>query len=214
MRERSTLINRVHKTLEGANIKLASEASDEMGVSGRAILEVLSAGQSDPAGMAELARGKLRTKREPLTKALEGRVKPHHRFVLTELLCQMDSLDETISRFDAEIETYCRPFEEAVERLDTIPGIGRQGAEIIVADIGTDMTRFPSDRHLCAWAGVAPGNDESAGKRRSGKTRKGERALQRWCNPPMSPLIPRIPIWERCIIGSPHAVARNERSLR
>jgi transposase len=178
VRERATLINRVHKTLEGANIKLASVASDVMGVSGRAILEALLEGQSDPARMAELAQGKLRAKREQLAKALEGRVKPHHRFVLTELLCQIDSLEETISRFDAEIETYCRPFEEAVERLDTIPGVGRQTAEIIVAEIGTDMTCFPSARHLCAWAGVAPGNDESAGKRRSGKTRKGDRALR------------------------------------
>jgi transposase len=178
VRERATLINRVHKTLEGANIKLTAVASDVMGVSGRAILEALLQGQSDPATMAELARGKLRLKREQLTKALEGRVKPHHRFVLTELLCQMDSLDETIRRFDAEIETYCRPFEEAVARLDTIPGVGRQGAEIIVAEIGTDMTRFPSAAHLCAWAGVAPGNDESAGKRRSGRTRKGDRALR------------------------------------
>lgn len=178
VRERATLINRVHKTLEGANIKLASVASDVLGVSGRAILEALLEGQSDPAMMAELAHGKLRAKREQLAKALEGRVKPHHRFVLTELLCQIDSLEETISRFDAEIETYCRPFEEAVERLDTIPGVGRQTAEIIVAEIGTDMACFPSARHLCAWAGVAPGNDESAGKRRSGKTRKGDRALR------------------------------------
>lgn len=178
VRERATLINRVHKTLESANIKLTSVASDVMGVSGRAMLAALLEGQSDPATIAELARGRLRTKREPLTKALEGRVKPHHRFVLTELLCQMDNLDETINRFDAEIETYCRPFEEAVERLDTIPGIGREAAEVIVAEIGTDMTRFPSAKHLCAWAGVAPGNDESAGKRRSGKTRKGDRALR------------------------------------
>lgn len=178
VRERATLINRVHKTLEGANIKLASVASDVLGVSGRAILAALSEGQSDPATMAELAHGKLRLKREQLTKALEGRVKPHHRFVLTELLCQIDNLDETISHFDAEIETYCRPFEEAVARLDTIPGVGQRAAEVIVAEIGTDMTRFPSARHLCAWAGVAPGNDESAGKRRSGKTRKGDRALR------------------------------------
>jgi transposase len=113
-----------------------------------------------------------------LAKALEGRVKPHRRFELRELLCQIDSLDEMISGFDAEIETYCRPFEEAVERLDTMPGVGRQTAEIIVAEIGADMTCFPSARQLCAWAGVAPGNDESAGKRRSGKTRKGDRALR------------------------------------
>ena len=115
----------------------------------------------------------MREKREELTRALEGRVKAHHRFVLTELLCQIDNFDETIARFDQEIEEYCRPFEEAVGLLDTIPGVGREAAEIIVSEIGTDMSRFPTADHLAAWAGVAPGNNESAGKRRSGKTRKG-----------------------------------------
>ena len=97
--------------------------------------------------------------------------------MLTELLCQIDSLDETIARFDEQIEAYCRPFEEAVDLLDTIPGVARQTAEIIVSEIGTDMSRFPSANHLAAWAGVAPGNNESAGKRRSGKTRNGNKPL-------------------------------------
>lgn len=177
VRERATLVNRLQKVLESANIKLASVASDVMGVSGRAILEALIGGQASPEQMAELARGRLREKRDDLVKSLEGRVKPHHRFVLTELLCQIDSLEETIARFDQEIGEYCRPFEEAVVLLDTIPGVARATAEAIVAEIGTDMSRFASADHLAAWAGVAPGNNESAGKRRSGKTRKGNKAL-------------------------------------
>jgi transposase len=127
--------------------------------------------------MAELSKGRLRSKRTELSQALEGRVKPHHRFVLTELLCQIDSLDETIARFNLEIEEYCRPFEEAVVLLDTIPGVARETAEIIVSEIGTDMSRFPTARHLASWAGVAPGNNESAGKKRSGKTTKGNKPL-------------------------------------
>jgi transposase len=178
IRERVTLINRVQKLLEDANIKLAAVASDIMGVSGRAILAALIAGHTEPHTLAELAKGRLRSKREPLTKALEGRVKPHHRFVLTELLCQIDSLDETVARFDAQIQEISGPFEEAVGLLDTIPGIARHTAEMIVAEIGTNMSRFPSADHLASWAGVAPGNYESAGKRASGKTRKGNRFLR------------------------------------
>lgn len=177
VRERVNLANRVQKVLESANIKLASVATDVLGVSGRAMLEALIAGQASPAEMAELAKGRLREKREPLAKALEGRVQVHHRFVLTELLCQIDNLDETIARFDAQIEAYCAPYEEAVVLLDTIPGVARQTAEIMVAEIGTDMSRFPTADHLAAWAGVAPGNHESAGKRRSGQTRKGNKPL-------------------------------------
>lgn len=177
IKERSTLVNRVQKVLESANIKLSSVASNVMGVSGRAILEALIAGTLTPEQMAGLSKGRLRQKRDELSRALEGRVKPHHRFVLTELLCQIDSLDETIDRFDQEIEEYCHPFEEAVALLDTIPGIARETAEIIVSEIGTDMSRFPSANHLASWAGVAPGNNESAGKRHSGRTTKGNRAL-------------------------------------
>jgi transposase len=109
---------------------------------------------------------------------LEGRVKAHHRFVLTELLCQIDGLDETITRFDEQIRQACVPFEEAVALLDTIPGLSRQSAETIVSEMGSDMTRFPDADHLAAWAGVAPGNNESAGKRFSGKTRKGNKVLR------------------------------------
>lgn len=177
VRERATLVNRIQKVLESANIKLASVATDVMGVSGRAILEALIEGQDTPAQMAELAKGRLREKREKLTKALEGRVKAHHRFLLTELLCQIDNLEETIAHFDQEIAEYCRPFEEAVVLLDTIPGVARTTAEAIVAEIGTDMSRFPSADNLASWAGVAPGNHESAGKRKSGRTRQGNQAL-------------------------------------
>jgi transposase len=177
IRERATVVNRVQKVLESANLKLGSVASNVVGVSGRAMLEAIIAGQATPAQMAELSKGRMREKREQLAKALEGRVKPHHRFVLTELLCQIDNLDEAIARFDQEIERYCAPFEAAVVLLDTIPGVARQTAEIIVSEIGTDMQRFPTADHLASWAGVAPGNDESAGKRRSGKTRKGNKPL-------------------------------------
>jgi transposase len=177
VRERATVVNRIQKTLESANIKLASVASDVMGVSGRAMLEAIVTGTANAGEMADLAKGRLREKREQLDKALEGRVKPHHRFVLSELLCQVDNLDESIARFDAEIEKYCRPFEEAVDLLDTIPGVAQRTAEVIVSEIGTDMSRFPTANHLAAWAGVAPGNNESAGKRYSGTTRHGNRAL-------------------------------------
>jgi transposase len=177
VRERATVVNRIQKTLESANIKLASVASNVMGVSGRAMLEAIVTGTANATEMAGLAKGRLREKREQLDKALEGRVKPHHRFVLAELLCQVDSLDESIARFDAEIEKYCRPFEEAVELLDTIPGVAQRVAEVIVSEIGSDMSRFPTADHLAAWAGVAPGNNESAGKRYSGTTRHGNRAL-------------------------------------
>jgi len=177
VKERATLVNRVQKVLESANIKLASVASNVIGVSGRAMLKAIINSTATPEQMAELSKGRLRSKRTELSQALEGRVKPHHRFVLTELLCQIDSLDETIARFDQEIEEYCRPFEEAVVLLDTIPGIARKTAEIIVSEIGTDMSRFPTANHLASWAGVAPGNNESAGKTRSGRTTKGNKPL-------------------------------------
>jgi transposase len=178
VRERATLINRVQKTLESANIKLASVASNVLGVSGRAMLNALVAGQIDGAAMAQLAQGRLRNKRDELSRALTGRVKPHHRFVLTELLCQIDALDETIEHFNQEIETYCRPFQEAIPLLDTIPGVAQATAEMIVSEIGTDMSRFATADHLAAWAGLVPGHHESAGKRRSTRTRKGNPVLR------------------------------------
>jgi len=179
IRERATLCNRVQKVLESANIKLSCVASDVLGVSGRAILEALVAGESNPAVLSELSRGRLRDKRGALEQALTGRVGPVHRFVLGELLCQIDSLEESIARFDEEIEKVMAPFEEAVELLDTIPGVAQATAQVILSEVGVEMNRFPSARHLCAWAGVAPGNHESGGKRLSGRVRQGNQSLRR-----------------------------------
>jgi len=177
IKERATLINRLQKALESANIKLTSVVTNIEGVSGRAMVEAIIAGEASPEAMATLAKGRLRAKHEALEQALAGRVQAHHRFILKELLCQIDSLDESIEHFDEEIKTYCRPFEEAIARLDTIPGVARETAEVIISEIGVDMSRFPSAAHLASWAGVAPGNHESAGKRLSGRTTKGNQAL-------------------------------------
>jgi transposase len=175
--ERSSLVNRVQKALEGANIKLASVATDIMGKSGRAILAALIEGTASPEQMADLSLGRLRAKHDQMVKALEGRVKAHHRFVLTELLCQIDNLDETLERFDAQIAAACGPYEAAVETLDAIPGVGPDAAQIMVSEMGVDMSRFPTEGHISAWAGVAPGNNESGGKRLGGRRRKGNKAL-------------------------------------
>ncbi len=178
IRERVNLVNRVQKLLEDANIKLASVASSVMGVSGRAMLNALVEGQVSAEVMADLAQGRLRQKRDQLTKALTGRMKDHHRFVLAELLCQIDGLDETIERFNAQIQQHCLPFENAVTWLDSIPGVARQAAEMIGAEIGIDMSRFPSADQLASWAGVVPGNRQSGGKRLSSKARQGNRVLR------------------------------------
>ena len=176
VRARATLVNRVHKALEDANLKLASVATDIMGVSGRAILAALLAGEADPTVLAELAKGPLRKKRPQLEQALRGHLRPHQSFVLTELLAQIDSVEETIARFTAQIQTTCAEDgneAEIVALLDSIPGLSEATAQVVVAEIGTDMRRFPSAAALAAWAGLAPGNDESAGRQRSGRTRKG-----------------------------------------
>ncbi len=180
VRGRATLVNRVQKVLESTNLKLTAVVSNIAGVSGRAILAALLDGEEDVTVLAELARGKLRKKRDELERALRGRLQPHHRFLLTELLAQIDGLDDTIARFDAEIVRLCTVNEEArvVELLDTIPGIGRAMAELLIAEIGVDMTKFPTPAHLAAWAGVAPGSNESAGRQRSGRTRKGNAWLK------------------------------------
>lgn len=180
VRERATLSNRVQKVLESANLKLAAVASDVLGVSGRAMLEAIAAGEEDAARLAELAKGRLRKKRAALEQALSGRVRPHHRFLLTELLVQIDAIEETIARFDEQIALACATNDEevVVELLDTIPGIARGTAELLVAEIGTDMGRFPSADHLASWAGLCPGNNESGGRQRSGRTRKGNAWLR------------------------------------
>jgi len=176
--ERTRTVQRLQKVLESANIKLASVARDIQGVSARAMLEQLANGQTNPKMLAELAKGRLRQKRAELEQALVGRLQDHHRFLIAELLAHIDYLDESIERLDAQIGDRFRPFEADLELADTIPGINQRSAEVMLAEIGTDLSRFPTDRHISSWSGICPGNDESAGKRRSGKTRRGNRWLR------------------------------------
>ena len=171
--ERARLTNRLQTVLEDANVKLASVVTDIRGVSARAILAALIAGETDPVVLAELARGRMRSKREVLAQAVVGRFTPHHAFLITEHLSQLDYLEEAVERVSAEIAQRLADEQAALELLDTIPGVGQRAAEIILAEIGTDMARFPSAKHLASWAGMCPGNKESGGKRLSGKTRKG-----------------------------------------
>ena len=178
VRERTAEVNRLQKTLEGANIKLASVVSDVTGVSARAMLGELVAGQDDAATLAALAQGQLRRKRADLEQALTGRMSAHQRFMVAQHLAHIDGLDEQIAAVGVEIGERVRPFEAELAILDSIPGIGRWSAEVILAEIGTDMSRFPDAAHLASWAGMCPGHDESAGKRRSGKTRKGSSWLR------------------------------------
>ena len=176
--ERSAEVNRLQKTLEGANIRLSSVASDVMGASGRQMLAALLEGKADPKEMAELAKGSMRGKIPQLEKALEGQFRPHQRFLVAQQLAHIDYLDELIAQLNEEVAKRVRPFEEVIQRLDGIPGVGRIVAEVIVAEIGLDMSRFPTANHLASWAGMSPGNNESAGKRKSGRTRKGNSALR------------------------------------
>jgi len=177
--ERTAVINRVQKVLEDANIKLAGVASSIMGLSGRAMLAALLAGTTDPATLAELALGKLRKKRDALTRALSGRFSEYHRLLLTTHMAHLDFLEEEIERLSATIAARLHPFEEELARLDTIPGVDRRTAEVLLAEIGADMARFPTAGHLASWAGMCPGNHESGGKRKAGRTRKGSKWLRR-----------------------------------
>ena len=177
-RERSREVNRLQKVLEDAGVKLTSVLTDIMGASGRAMVEALVAGTTDPRVLAELARGQLRKKLPALQRALVGRFRPVHAFLLEQILAKIDYLDEVLERLTTEIDRRVAPFEPMLTALDTIPGIDRIGAISLVAETGGDMTRFPSAAHLCSWGGMCPGHDESAGKRRSGKTRKANRYLR------------------------------------
>lgn len=237
--ERATIVNRIQKVLEGANLKLSSVASDVVGASGRAILGEMLAGEETPEVLAALAKGRLKGKQEALQAALEGRIRDHHRFLLTQHLEQLDFLEAQVAAYDAQVvlhmermdaaaqaeaaasaalaslpneavaaapspspaagsgspEETASPgrrhpgdriepeaplgYTAAVRLLDSIPGVGERVAQAIVAEIGTDMRRFPTAAHLAAWAGMAPGNNESAGKRRSGKTTEGNAALRK-----------------------------------
>jgi len=171
--ERSRTVNRLQKILEDTNIKLSVVASDLMGRSAREMLAALVAGEADPAVLAQLARGKMRAKHDLLVQALQGQFKPHHRVLISEQLGHIDTLDEEIARLSAAIAQRLCPYEVPLKQLETIPGIKRRLAEVILAEIGPAMQRFPSARHLASWAGMCPGNRESAGKRLSGRTRKG-----------------------------------------
>ncbi len=201
--ERARIVNRLQKTLEDTNLKLGDVVTDILGKSARAILDALLAGQTDPVTLADLARGRLKAKRAELEQALVGTLKPHHRFMLREQLAHIDSLDEAIVRVGAEIAVHMRPLEQAEQRetcaddavpenqkqaltwaqaivlLCSIPGISQRAAEGILAEIGIEMNRFPSAKHLASWAGMSPGNRESAGKRLSGKTNKGSPWLRK-----------------------------------
>jgi transposase len=172
--------NRVQKVLEDANVKLGSVASDVLGASGRDMLRALIDGTAAPAAIAELARGRMRPKIPLLTEALAGRVNDHHRFMLKALLEQVEHLERQVEAFDARIEQVMTPFERAaVARLDAVPGLNRRSAQNVLAEIGTDMTRFPSAQHLASWAGLCPGNHQSAGTRRGGRVTQGNRWLKR-----------------------------------
>ncbi len=183
VRERGQETQRLQKLLETANLKLSAVATNVLGASGRAMLAALLDGEDDPAVLAELARGKLRAKLPALRQALAGRVKPYHRVLLGELLGHITYLDEAIARLYDEIERHLAPFAEAVERLQTIPGVSATAAATTIAEIGVDMARFPSHKHLASWAGVCPGHRQSGGKRLSGKPTKGN-------------------VWLRAVLGS------------
>jgi transposase len=171
--ERQREANRLHKALEDTGIKLDCVATDILGVSGRAMLDALCRGTTDPAVLAELAKGKLRKKLPALREALEGRFEAHHALVIGAILAHLDFLDEHIDRLSDAIEEQLGPFAAGVRLASTITGVAERTGEVLVAEIGTDMSRFPSAGHLASWAGRCPGNHRSAGKRRSGRSRKG-----------------------------------------
>jgi transposase len=174
IQERTRQANRLHKVLEDAGIKLASVASDVLGVSGLAMIEALVAGTRDPEALADLARGNLRRKLPALRQALAGRFRAHHAFLVAQILAHLDYLDESIEAVGQQIDVVMAPFADEVARLDTIHGVNKRTAEVIIAEIGVDMRVFPTAGNLASWAGLCPGNNESAGKHRSGKTRKGD----------------------------------------
>ena len=176
--ERSRVANRIQQVLEGANIKLASVASDVLGKSGRAMLAALAAGETDPQRLADLGEGKLQEKREALRSALRGLMGTHQRLMLQSHLRHLGFLEAEIEQLNQEVRTRLAPFDEVLERLDEAPGIARTGAEEVIAEAGTDMSRFRSAGHFASWAGLCPGNHQSGGKRLSGRTRRGNKHLE------------------------------------
>jgi transposase len=173
VRERGRHVQRLQKTLEDANIKLDSVISDIMGLSGRRMIEALIAGETDPNALAALAHRRIKATPAELEAALRGRVTRHHRFLLGLHLQQIDAIDAAIDQIDPEVDALVEPFRTAVQLLTTIPGIDELSARVVLAEIGHDMGRFPTAGHLISWAGLCPKNDESAGKRRSTRMRKG-----------------------------------------
>jgi transposase len=176
--DRARVVNRVQKVLEDANIKLSSVATDVMGVSGTLMIRALADGETDPVKLADLAKRTLRKKMPRLIEALRGGVSDHHRRMLRMLMDQVEFLDRQIAEIGALIETATSGQEEIVKRLDTIPGVDRCTAQVLLAEVGADMRRFPTAAHLCSWATLCPGNHESAGKRKKGTTRHGNRWLK------------------------------------
>jgi transposase len=176
--QHSSVINRIHKTLEDANIKLGTVASNILGASGRDMLRALIEGCQTPTEMADLARRKLREKIPALQEALYGHVTDHHRWLLGELLDQVEDLERRIERFSRRIEELSGPFEDAIKKVDAIPGFDRRGAENVLAEIGVTMKQFPTGGHLAVWAGICPGNNKTGGKSKSGRTTKGNRWLR------------------------------------
>jgi transposase len=183
VREQTALANRIQKLIESGNIKLGQVASDALGVSGRQMLKALAAGETDPGRTAGMARRRMKRKVPELKLALDGRLTPRQRWVLGELLTRYEEVEAAITRAEEqigrEVAACPGPFvAEAVQLMQTIPGVGERVAETVVSEIGVDMGRFPADAHLASWAGVCPGNDESAGKKRAGKTTKGSPYLR------------------------------------
>jgi transposase len=176
--DRAQEVNRLHRLLEDAGLKLASVMTDVMGVSGRAMLEALLAGTTDPTVLAELARGRLRRKLPALQQALHGHFRPQHAFLVTQILAKIDFLEEAIGTLTTEIDRQLRPFEAAVTRLMTIPGVARRNAISVYVETGGEMHHFPTAAHLCSWGAMCPGQDQSAGKRHTGKMRAGNRYLR------------------------------------
>jgi transposase len=173
VREAARNTQRIQKTLEDANIKLTGVVSDILGKSGRAILDALVAGETDPEKLVELTKGRLKAPRQTLVEALRGHVRDHHRFVIKLHLAQVDALNQAVRDLEARVEEHLDPFRKNVEILVTIPGISDVAASVIVSEIGYDMTRFKTSAHLVSWAGMCPRSDESAGKRRSSRIRYG-----------------------------------------
>lgn len=173
IQDRAWQVNRLHKVLQDANLKLSNVISDITGVSARQMLAAMLSGQRDVAVLAQMARGKMREKQLQLQEALTGRFTSHHGYLVGELLAHIDYLEAAVERLNTQVEERLRPFEADIQRLDTIPGINRVTAHVLLAEIGTDWSRFPTDKPLASWTALWPGHDQSAGRRRSGKTRDG-----------------------------------------